>query len=311
MDQIQHKYVDINGLKLHVAEIGTGDKVVLFLHGFPEIWYSWRYQMIAAAKAGYRTIAIDFRGYGESEIPAEPEKATFKDFVDDVVGILDFLQIPKVFIVGKDFGAQVVYTLAILHPERVLGVVTLGIPFIPAALVGQLYSALPQGFYIMRWMFPGRAEADFGRFDVKTVIKKIYILFSGSTVPIAEENQEIMDLIDSAAPLPSWFKEEDLSAYATLYEKSGFSTPLTVPYRSRPADLGEVAEHVSAPTLLIMGGSDYFYKFPGMEEYLTSGAVKHFVPNCDVTVVEEGSHFVQEQFPDLVNEHIISFLGKH
>jgi len=78
---------------------------------------------------------------------------------------------------------------------------------------------------------PGRAEADFGRFDVKTVIKNIYILFSGSKPPTAREDQEIMDMVDPSTPLPPWFSEEDLAVYASLYEKSGFRYPLQVPYR--------------------------------------------------------------------------------
>lgn len=78
---------------------------------------------------------------------------------------------------------------------------------------------------------PGRAEKDFGRFDVKTVIRKIYILFTESELQVARQDQEIMDLVDSSAPLPSWFSEEDLTNYANLYEKSGFETALQVPYR--------------------------------------------------------------------------------
>ena len=69
---------------------------MVFLHGFPEIWYSWRHQLIAVADAGYRAIAIDFRGYGLSDQPPEPEKANFNDLVDDVVGLLDSLGINKV-----------------------------------------------------------------------------------------------------------------------------------------------------------------------------------------------------------------------
>ena len=78
---------------------------------------------------------------------------------------------------------------------------------------------------------PGRAEADFGRFDAKTVVRNVYILFSRSEIPIAAENQEIMDLVDPSTPLPPWFTEEDLAAYGALYEKSGFQTALQVPYR--------------------------------------------------------------------------------
>jgi len=78
---------------------------------------------------------------------------------------------------------------------------------------------------------PGRAEADFGRFDTKTVVRKIYILFSRSEMLIAAENQEIMDLVDPSTPLPPWFTDEDLATYGALYEKSGFRTALQVPYR--------------------------------------------------------------------------------
>jgi hypothetical protein len=78
---------------------------------------------------------------------------------------------------------------------------------------------------------PGRAEADFGRFDIKTVVRNIYVLFSGKEPPTAKENQEIMDLVDPSTPLPPWFSEEDLAVYASLYEKSGFRYPLQVPYR--------------------------------------------------------------------------------
>jgi pimeloyl-ACP methyl ester carboxylesterase len=74
----------------------AGPKVVLFLHGFPQIWYTWRYQMIAVAKAGYRAIAYDFRGYGLSELPAEPEKGGFIDLVEDTIALLDTLGISKV-----------------------------------------------------------------------------------------------------------------------------------------------------------------------------------------------------------------------
>lgn len=78
---------------------------------------------------------------------------------------------------------------------------------------------------------PGRAEVDFGRLDAKTVVRNVYILFSRSEVPIANENQEIMDIVQPSTPLPPWFSEKDLAAYGALYENSGFKTALQVPYR--------------------------------------------------------------------------------
>ncbi|WCJ26996.1 soluble epoxide hydrolase [Euphorbia peplus] len=308
MEKIQHNFIKVGGLNLHVAEIGTGSKVVMFLHGFPEIWYSWRYQMIALADVGFRVIVPDYRGFGLSDVPPEPEKTLSKDLINDLVGILDSLQITQVVVIGKDYGVRPAYMLPLLHPERVLGVVTLGAPFVPPGAIN-FVSHLPEGFYISRWREPGRAEADFGRFDAKTVVKNIYIQFSGSELPIAAENQEVLDVVDASTPLPSWFTEEDAAEYGALYQKSGFQTALQVVYRSlhETFDIKEVI--VKVPALLIMGDKDYIMKFTGMEDYIKSGQAKHFVPKLETVHLPEGTHFVQEQSPDEVNNLIITFLN--
>ncbi|KAK9936332.1 hypothetical protein M0R45_013180 [Rubus argutus] len=312
MDQIQHKYVTVQGLKLHVADIGTGHpNVVVFLHGFPEIWYSWRHQMIAVAKAGFRAIAPDYRGYGLSDPPPEPDKASFLDLDNDLLAILDALALPKVFLIGKDFGAFPAYIFAGLHPERTLGVVTMGVPYESRSSGPRSTELLPEGFYISRWQEPGRAEADFGRLDAKTVVRNVYILFSRSKIPIAAENQEIMDLVDSSTPLPPWFTEEDLEAYGKLYEKSGFQTALQIPYREFKLDLGIPDYTIKVPALFIMGEKDYVYEFPGMKDYINSGKLKEAVPDLEIVLLPEGTHFVQEQSPDQINELILTFLGKH
>nr|DAD22948.1 TPA_asm: hypothetical protein HUJ06_024411 [Nelumbo nucifera] len=287
----------------------AGPSVVVFLHGFPEIWYSWRHQMIAVAKAGYRAIAPDLRGYGLSDHPPQLENASFDDFADDILAMLDYFGIPKAFLVGKDFGAWPAYLVSLLHPERVSGVVSLGVPFfIPRP---NPFDDFPEGFYILKWKEPGRAEADFSRFDVKTVLQNIYILFSGSELPIAKDGKEIMDLVEPSTPLPPWFTEEDLAAYASLYENSGFSAPLQVPYRSLHKEITITDPKVEVPTLLIMGGKDYILKFPGLEEYITSGKVKDHVPDLEIKFFPEGTHFIQEQFPDQVNQLITTFLNGH
>ena len=137
--------------------------------------------------------------------------------------------IEQAFVVGKDFGTIPPYDFALRHPDRTRGVISLGIPFSPVPF--SFESTMPKGFYILLWREPGRAEADFGRHDVRRVVRTIYILFSRSEIPVADEGQEIMDLADLSTPLPPWFTEEDLDAYAALYEKSGFRYPLQIPYR--------------------------------------------------------------------------------
>ncbi|KAM3362381.1 epoxide hydrolase A [Capsicum galapagoense] len=311
MEGIEHKYVEVNGLKLHVAETGNGNSpVVVFLHGFPEIWYSWRHQMIAVAKAGYRAIAPDFRGYGLSGQPPQPEKTTFLDLTNDILALLDALNISKVFLIGKDFGSFIVSQFVNLYEEKVSGFIVMGVPFLPPKPL-QFKQGIPEGFYILRFAEPGRAEADFGRLDAKTVVRNIYILFSRSELPIANENQEIMDIVQPSTPLPPWFSEEDLTAYGALYENSGFRTAMQVPYRSLHEELNITDPTVQVPALFIKGEKDYFLKFPGIEDYISGGLLKSLVPNLHIVNLPEGTHFVQEQLPDEVNPLVLEFLTKN
>nr|ACF86550.1 unknown [Zea mays] len=308
--EIEHTHLPIRGLNLHVAQVGTGELgTVVFLHGFPEIWYSWRHQMRAVAAAGYRAIAPDCRGYGLSEQPPEHEEVSPDDLIADVLGILDALSVPKAFLVGKDFGAMPAYGFALQHPGRTLGVVCLGIPFNPAPM--SFDAIMPEGFYILRWREPGRAEADFGRFDVRRVVRTIYVLFAGAEIPIAKEGQEIMDLADLSTPLPEWFTEEDLDAYAKLYEKSGFGYPLKMPYRSMHKLPNRLDAKFQVPVFMVMGEKDYAFKFPGFETAMRGGVMDNFMPDLKITYIPEGSHFVQEQLPEQVNDLLLGFLRDH
>ncbi|KAH9324581.1 hypothetical protein KI387_004759, partial [Taxus chinensis] len=287
---------------------------VLLLHGFPEIWYSWRHQMIALADAGFHAISPDFRGYGLSDQPSEIENGGFVDLVEDLVGLLDAFGIQKVFVVGKDFGAMVAYYLDLLHPDRVRGIVAMGVAYMRPVPESFVREKLPEGFYVRHWQEPGRGLADFGRFDVEAVVRNIYTLFSGSELPVAEEGKEIMDLYNPSTPLPPWFTEDDLKMYSTLYEKSGFAFPLQVPYMAMTRNwgkLGKITDYtIQAPTLLIMGTKDYCLKFGEMESYINSDIIKADVPKLEVNFFAEGSHFVQEQFPQEVNHLVIGFLNQ-
>lgn len=152
-----------------------------------------------------------------------------------------------------------------------------------------------------------------------------------------------MDLVDPSTPLPPWFTEEDLATYGALYEKSGFDTAMKVPYRydtwvlrwSHLVLLGKILLHlrydglmhihdrsfnedlgindpkVEIPALLIMGEKDYVLKFPEIEDYVRSERVKYFVPKLEIIYLPEGSHFVQEQSPEEVNQLLLAFLAKH
>ncbi|KAK9706688.1 hypothetical protein RND81_07G144900 [Saponaria officinalis] len=266
--------------------------------------------MVGLANAGYRAVAPDFRGYGLSDKPTSPETTSFLDLVHDLLGLLDHLHISKAFLIAKDFGVRPAYLFALLHPERVRGLISLGVPYIPPA-PSTWQTRLPEGFYISRWQEPGRAEADFGRFDAKTVVKNVYILFSKNGIPIAEENQEIMDMVATSDQLPAWLSNEDLEVYGALYENSGFQTTLQIPYRSAAEEYDIPDPILRHPTLLIIGRQDYFLKFPGIQDYIESGKVKEFCTDLSIKYIPEGTHFVPEQLPEAVNELIIDFLALH
>lgn len=306
---IEHTQLPIRGLNLHVAQVGTGELgTVVFLHGFPEIWYSWRHQMQAVAVAGYRAIAPDSRGYGLSDQP-EDEETPWEDLVADVLGILDALSIPKAFLVGKDFGTIPAYDFALRHPTRTRGVMCLGMPFSPVPF--NFDGTMPEGFYPLRWRQPGRAEADFGRYGIRRVVRTIYVLFSGSEVPVAKEGQETMDLADDSTPLPEWFTEEDLDEYASLYEKSGFEYPIRMPYWSIDKMATQLDAKFEVPVFMVMGENDYTFKLPGFEAAVRGGMMNSFAPDLKVAFIPEGSHFVQEQFPEQVNELLLGFFKDH
>ncbi|MBA0843208.1 hypothetical protein Goarm_000419 [Gossypium armourianum] len=169
-----------------------------------------------------------------------------------------------------------------LHPHRVSTIILLGVPFLLPSLspLQAQLPLIPPGFYMLRWM-------------------------------VAVDDQEILDLVDSSTPLPTWLSEEDLVEYGSLYEKSGFRTALQVPYRTMMQSCRLDDGKIRAPRLVIMGEQDYIMKFPGLEDYIRTSKVKEFAPNLDVTFLTQGHHFVQEQLPEEVNHFIISFLNKH
>jgi len=117
MAEIQHRILETNGIRMHIAEQGTGPLVVL-CHGFPESWYSWRHQLAALAETGFHAVAPDMRGYGQTDRPAEIDKYTLLHLVGDIVGLLDALGEPSAVIAGHDWGAPVAWHAALLRPDR-------------------------------------------------------------------------------------------------------------------------------------------------------------------------------------------------
>ena len=145
-------------------EAGEGPLVVL-AHGFPELSYSWRHQVPALAEAGYRVLAPDQRGYGRSRAGAR-RGLRHPHLTGDLIGLLDDLGEEQAVFVGHDWGSMVVWQTALLHPERVAGVVGMSVPFLPRApmppieLMRQVLG--DNFFYILYFQEPGVADAELG-----------------------------------------------------------------------------------------------------------------------------------------------------
>ena len=157
MVDVEHREIETNGLRMHVAERGSGPLVVL-LHGFPESWYSWRHQLAALGDAGFRAVAPDQRGYGDTTAPDAIDRYTLLDLVGDVIGLIDALGEQRAIVVGHDWGAPVAWHTALLRPDRVAGVAGLSVPFTPRLPVSPMDAwrqAFGDRFYQVYFQEPG------------------------------------------------------------------------------------------------------------------------------------------------------------
>src|ERR1700737_4257194 len=127
---VHHRFIDTNGLRMHLAEQGEGP-LVLLCHGFPESWYSWRHQLSAVSAAGFRAVAADMRGYGQTDRPEAIDQYTLLHLVGDMVGVLDALGHETAVIAGHDWGAPVAWHAALLRPDRFRAVIGLSVPVRP------------------------------------------------------------------------------------------------------------------------------------------------------------------------------------
>src|SRR5262245_35718900 len=180
MSEITHRTVETNGIRMHLAEQGTGP-LVLMCHGFPESWYSWRHQLAALADAGFHAVAPDMRGYWQTDRPEEIDRYTLLHLVGDMVGVLDALGERSAVIAGHDWGAPVAWHAALLRPDRFRAVIGLSVPFRPRGQTRPT-SVMPQTddavFYQLYFQTPGVAESELER-DVRTTLRRLLYSASG------------------------------------------------------------------------------------------------------------------------------------
>lgn len=281
----QEGYVQTNGINLHYVTQGEG-KLMLMLHGFPEFWYSWRHQ-IPEFSRDYKVVALDLRGYNESDKPKDIEAYKMSELTKDIEGVIRELGYQSCILVGHDWGGAIAWSFAYAHPEMVDKLIVLNLPH-PAKFAQGLRSPqqLLKSSYIFLFQLPLLPELLLQSND--------YQLIGFAFTNMA---------VDKSA-----FSQEDLEAYKDAAAKRGALTAMLNYYRNIFDDSflttnQEQWKMLDLPTLMIWGendtalGKELTY---GTEEYVSDFQIK-YIPNC--------SHWVQQERPELVNQYMREFLG--
>jgi pimeloyl-ACP methyl ester carboxylesterase len=316
MPEFTHKQVEANGLKMHVVEAGSGFPVLL-CHGFPELWYSWRHQLRALADAGFRAIAPDQRGYGDTDAPQAIDAYTMHHLVGDLTGLLDALGIEQAAIVGHDWGGIVVWQMALLAPHRVAAVVGVNTPFFPrpAARPTEIMRAMAQGnfHYMLYFQEPGVAEAELDR-DVPRSLRGFYQAIPKDIIEAAKDTPPgvfgsagggILDRFPDA-PHGDFLTESDFQVFVQAFTRTGFRGGLNW-YRNFDRNWELTAylsgAKVTQPALMITAELDPVLR-PRMAEGMSA-----WVPNLRETLLIKGcGHWTQQERPEEVNQALIKFL---
>ena len=319
---MQYRFIDANGISMHIAEQGEGP-LVLLCHGFPETSYAWRHQLAALAAAGFHAVAPDMRGYGKTDSPADVEQFSLFHLVGDMVGLLDALGEKTAIIVGNEWGTSVAWQAALMRPDRFRGVVALGVPMMgqppmaPTKLFPQSDEAL---LYTLYFQTPGLAEAEFER-DVPLTLRKLIYGASGDAGPrlagdgtpnpfgMVSRRDGLLAPLPDPAQLPGWLTEADLAVFAGAFAESGFRGGLNY-YRNldRNWELqGALAGRtVDIPALYMVGERDVGLAIPGMREMIA--AMPALVPQLREPVfVAEAGHWLPQERPEQVSQAIIEF----
>jgi pimeloyl-ACP methyl ester carboxylesterase len=319
---VTHRFVDAGGLRMHIAEAGTGP-LVLLLHGFPESWYSWRHQLTALAQAGFHAVAPDQRGYcrtGPAAGPGQPDKVsdyTILHLTGDVIALMDALGEQQAVVAGHDWGAPVAWHTALLRPDRVRGVIGLSVPYRPrgsSAPIPAMRTGIGEGFYMVYFQQEGVADEELGR-DLRATFRRVLYSASGESPGgplVIPPGGGFLDICPEPPSLPSWLTSDDIDAYAADYAQAGFTGPLNW-YRNldRNWELTSAWHHalVSVPALYVAGERDLVLSFPGARQMLAH--LRDFAPRLREPVLLEGcGHWTQQERPDEVSSAMIGFLSE-
>jgi len=287
-----HRSVSANGIRLHVVEAGEGPLVVL-LHGFPEFWWSWRHQLRALSAAGYRAVAVDLRGYGESDKP--PRGYDLWTLAGDVDGLIRALGEPRAHVVGHGWGGAIAWTLAALHPRRVHTLTAIGVAHPLAFRAALARHPLRQGRasgYLAGFQLPRRPEASLRRDDGARV-ERIMRAWSGAEWP------GTADFAEAAARNREAIRISTVAHCSLEYYRWAARSQVRAEGRRFAAALARPAE---MPVLQVHGAAD-----PCVLE-ATARASRGWVTGPFAHRSLPTGHFVHQERPDEVTDAILGHI---
>lgn len=315
--EIELSHIKTNGIRLRVAQQGTGP-VVLLLHGFPSSWYAWRHQLPALAAAGYRAVAPDLRGFGGSDAPQELEAYDILDLRDDINGLIKALGVECVYLVGHDWGGVVAWCYAMLEPQRVKGLVSVGCPWEPRlpappiAMLRQMYGE--NFFYMIYFQEPGVAETELDP-NVRALMTRV--LVSPDTPrdpPIITDPKSsaggVLGRYGVPHAQPKWLTQADLDYFVAQFERTGFRGGLNY-YRNIDRSWELTPQFstatVQAPTLFFAGDQDPV--LAGRDRGTLETAMRQVAPQLTgIHYLPNTGHWVQQERPRETNTLLIEFL---
>lgn len=322
---MNQKTIQTRTLKMGILEAGSGPLVIL-CHGFPETKHAWRHQVAALASAGYRAVAPDMRGYGQTESPSQVDQYTVVHAVGDMVALLDALGEEKGVIVGHDWGATIAWQAALMRPDRFRAVAALSVPMMgpppvpPSKIFPQNNEAL---FYTLYFQEPGGAEAEFNR-DVSLTLRKLLFAASGEAGPrkpgdgtpnpfaMVVRKTGLLANLPEPVKLPDWLRAQDYEHLVGQFKITGFGAALNY-YRNldRNWELQQafIGQTIQVPAMFMIGERDTGLSIPGMDKIVAT--MPGLVPGLRGSHLLEGAgHWLQQERSAEVSRLLVEFLGK-
>ena len=322
VDGVSFRFIESNGITLRIAEMGESGPLLLMAHGWPESWYSWRHQIVSLANAGYRVVAPDMRGFGESQAPPNVGDYDVIHTSADLVGILDALGEETAVLVGHDWGAIIAWQTVLLHPERFTALITMSVPYrgrpAQSPMERMTQSAGDNFQYIVYHNEPGGvAEAEYDA-NPRGLISHVYLGIAANSETLPPKVTDPLrsaggwiDRLGAPIRLPDWLTENDLNYIVSQFEKAGFRGGVNY-YRNFHRNW-EITEHlagekISIPTLFIAGEEDFVIGGATREQLITSmGSVVEDLR--DVVIIPNTGHWVQQEAPGETTAAMLEFLN--